>query len=163
MGGLILLMGRFPRGDLQPCLKNRALHGFSVLEAMIAMAILAAALLPLLALQGQFVRSVDSMERVDARLAARTSAIHYVQALNLTQAPQGQFIQAQDTGPVLISWQATPALPARTVRGNGGFPGRFELTLYDVQITIAPAQGPTEQFSVRAVGWRPMRSILSDF
>ncbi len=95
--------------------------GFSVLEALVAMAILAAAMLPLLALQGQFIRSVESFERADTRIAARQNAVAYLKTLNFTQVETGRVVQ----GDVVLRWTAEPALPTRRTRWPGGEVGRY--------------------------------------
>lgn len=138
---------------------DKSAEGFSILEAMVAMAILAAALIPILALQGQFVKSVESLERLDIRLAARSTAVSYIKALNLSQNQNGEFVHLTNAGPTRISWISTPATPPKIVRGNGGFAGRFELTLYDVNVTIDPENGGPEKFTIRALGWRPLESV----
>lgn len=124
------------------------------------MAILAAALIPILALQGQFVKSVESLERLDTRLAARSTAVNYIKSLNLAQNQDGEFVHLTNAGPTRISWTSIPATPPKTVRGNGGFAGRFELTLYDVNVTIDPENGGVEKFKIRALGWRPLERVV---
>lgn len=126
--------------------------GFSVLEAMIAIAILAAALIPLLTLQGQFIRSVESFERADVRLEVRDSALTLLNSLNLMDYPNGTL----DLGRAQMTWRATLAGPAKMSRGDAGTEGRFEMALYDVNVTLTHETNQTETFSVRGLGWRPV-------
>ena len=64
-------------------------EGFSVLEAMVAMAILAAGLLPILALQGQFVQTVTQIEHVEKSLTAQNNALNLMRTVDLTNVPTG--------------------------------------------------------------------------
>ena len=134
-------------------------EGFSVLEAMVAMAILAAGLLPILALQGQFVRTVTQIEHVEKSLTAQNNALNLMRTVDLTNVPTGE-VQFEN---YRISYNATPAASTQTVRGNGGFPGRFEVTLYDIQIKIIYLSGREENFSIRNFGWRETSSYLDSF
>lgn len=130
--------------------------GFSVLEALVAMAILAAALLPLLALQGQFVRTTQSLERVQTRLSAESIALAHIKALNLDQSPEGTLSTVY--GP--MTWTSTPAAGPHAGRDGAGFPSRFVITLYDVDIEIASQTGTFQKFSLQGLGWHPTKSIL---
>lgn len=133
------------------------------------MAILAAALLPLLALQGQFVKSVDSFARIDTRLTARASSIHYLKTLNLSQAKTGRYIHSGasygvDKSAVEIRWVAVPALGERRARTIGGAGGRFVMVLYTVNVEIwtvnAAIPVKLDQFEMRGLGWRATRGLL---
>ncbi len=130
--------------------------GFSVLEAIVAMAILAAALIPLLALQGQFLRTTEALERVEQRLDAEETALAHIGALNLVQSPTGT-ISAQSAQ---ISWQSRPLVPARKARGSNGFPSRYNITLYEVTVTLSYRGGRQEQFLLQGLGWKPTQSLL---
>ena len=140
-------------------------RGFSVLEAMIAMALLAAAFLPLLALQSQFVTAVDGLERAEARLYTRDMAIARLQSVNLSLKPSGEIITAYG----IINWKAEPAIPPRMAKGVGGVESRYEITLFDVTVHITPPentenlQSKSEEFQLRGLGWRPVRATIDDF
>lgn len=123
------------------------------------MAILAAGLLPILALQGQFVNTVERLEHVDARLAAHDNVMATIRSVNLTEKPDGT-LNMEET---VVTWSAKPVLPARMAKNNAGFPGRFELTLYDVEVQINYLSGRNENFSVRSLGWRATKPFITGF
>ncbi len=120
------------------------------------MAILAAALIPLLALQGQFLRTTEALERVEQRLVAEDIALAHIAALNLEQSPTGQI----STHNAQISWQSRPLMPARKARNSDGFPSRYALTLYEVTVTLSYIGGRQEQFLLQGLGWKPTQSVL---
>jgi len=124
---------------------------------MVAMAVLAAGLLPLLALQGQFVKTVGQIEHVEHSLAAQANALNMIKSVNLTQVPTGEM----SFGGYSVKYEAVAALQPQMARGQGGFPGRFELTLYNVELTIAYENGRTEKLIIRQFGWRATQSYLS--
>jgi len=133
------------------------LDGFSVLEAMIAMAILAAAMLPLLGLQSQLVRTVGQYERIDARLIASENAIARIKPINFTLQQSGTF----DDGTVRVRWQATAAEPPRNTQNQGGGAGRYEITLYNVAVSLTFSTGEQETLQLKGLGWRPLWPISS--
>jgi len=123
------------------------------------MAILAAAFLPLLALQGQFVKSVEALDRVDARLETRDYVLQHLSSLNIYKTPIGE-IRLSDA---IASWEAVPALTPRPVRTLEGSPSRFEITLYEVKVVIRHNNGQVNDFIYKGLGWKPLRSLRDDF
>lgn len=124
--------------------------GFSVLEAIVAMAILAAVMLPLLAVQGQLAQSAQAVARADTRTALQRNTVAYISALNLDQAQTG------DTriGSVDLEWRASAVEgPAPTWAGPGD-PGRYLVTLYEVEVVGRDAEsGRIHRFRFNALGW----------
>jgi len=133
-------------------LPTRQEEGFSVLEAMIAMAILSVALIPLLTLQAQFVRSVETFERAQIRMEVRDSVLTYIEKLNLSLTPSGNM----DLGAANMEWTASLAGLPQMSRGDNGVDGRFEMALYNVNIQIEYNNGQEDKFIVRGIGWRPV-------
>lgn len=123
--------------------------GFSVLEAMIAMAILAAGFLPLLAVQVKFGDTVEKLETVDTRMKAYETAVRLVKAENFNQMPSGSFISSD----FQIFWEASPIIKDKHVRTISGQPGAFTVSLYDVKLRIGYASGHSENIQLRGLGW----------
>ncbi len=131
--------------------------GFSVLEALIAMAVLAGALLPLLALQSQFVTTTEAIERSERRLATQELAMAHISALNLDQLSAGELATPYGQ----LNWQAVPKLGPTPVRDVAGFRTRNDITLYQIQINMVFNDGFVENFSFDSLGWHPNSSLLS--
>jgi len=132
--------------------------GFSVLEAIIAIAILAIAFLPLLALQEQMTQTTISLERNARFMEAKRSALAYVRTLNPMRDPQGNL----NLGPAIMHWTATPISQERPVSGKEGDKGRFIIALYNVEVTLTFDAQRTQVFSVHATGWRAKAAYLSN-
>ncbi len=131
--------------------------GFSVLEAIIAIAILAIAFLPLLALQEQMARNTLSMERNQKVMAVKRSALAYVRAINPMRDPRGE----TNLGAAIMRWDAIPVSEERPVVKPGGVKGRFVVRLYDVEVTLEFEDLRAQTFSVQIMGWRATQSMLS--
>ncbi|PHR93582.1 MAG: hypothetical protein COA69_02790 [Robiginitomaculum sp.] len=127
-------------------------HGFSVLEALVAMAILAAAMLPLLDLQGRFIQTVSSFERANIRIATRQNALAYLKTQNFVLQPSGEV----RIGDVVLQWAAVAVEPARRTRNSADDVGRYEITIYDVRADIISVTGAVDTLYLRGLGWRPL-------
>ena len=130
--------------------------GFSVLEAMIAMAILAAGFLPLLAVQVKFGDTVEKLETVDTRMKAHEAAVRLVKAENFNQAPSGTFVSSDYE----ISWEVSPISKDKYVRTITGQPGAFTVSLYDVDLRIEYTTGRIENIQLRGLGWTKSEQII---
>ena len=147
-------------GNLKPEPESKLASGragFSVLEAIIAIAILSIAFLPLLELQNQMARTTIALERNEELMSAKRSALAYARSLNPMQNPDGNI----DLGRASMHWQATPISDERPALGKGGQKGRFVVALYDVKVTLTFENQRPQSFSVHATGWRATASMLS--
>ena len=134
---------------------------------MIAVALLAAAFLPLLEIQGRFVAATEAIERASARTEQRQSADAYLETVNFLAQPSGE----ARIGAHVVAWQTRPAGEPRAVRGAEGIPSRFEVALFDVSVEVAPAPLATPSSDAvalrlsyvrRGLGWRARRDALDD-
>ena len=141
----------------EPMARVKKDSGFSVLEALVAMAVLAGALLPLLALQGQFVTTTEALERNERRLATQELAIAHVSALNLDQLSEGELVTPYGQ----LQWRASPKFGPTPIRDVAGFRSRYDVTLYKIEINIAYNDGFQEQFDFESLGWHPNVAFLS--
>ena len=96
------------------------------------MAILAAAMLPLLSLQGQFIKTVESFERADGRLQARQNALTYLKVQNFALSPKNEV----QLGSAMVKWDAVLISPAiRPPLGEYNV-SRYEVSVYNVSVEI---------------------------
>ncbi len=103
-------------------------QGFSLLEAIVALTILAGATM---ALFGWIGGSLAQLTRADSYIEAGPalqSAVNYLKLQDLGNKPQGTF----ESGGVSISWHASPIEKER----NGVMGSNFILSLYRVELTI---------------------------
>ena len=92
--------------------------GFSLMEAIVAVAILGAASVPLLYLQSQNARSVMRLETQATRITAEQVAAKYLSIIDLTVSQTGMI---ELGGGWTLTWQADPmSEAANAVMGVGG-------------------------------------------
>ncbi len=130
-------------------MKRTAQSGFSAIEALVAVAIVALALVPLASLQGQVSRTVARQQETQVRLNAERNALALLREVNLADAPQAS--RELGAGQVL-RWQAEAISPP--TRSSSG---EFDVTLYRLEATIADQDGAIiAEFSLEQLGWRPV-------
>lgn len=124
-------------------------RGFSLIEAMVALTILAGATL---ALFGWINTSLNQLNRAGFYTEASpalNSAVQYLNTVDLAARPTGSF----SSGRVRVDWQATPIEQnmGRTPDQGGG---NFLLSLYDVQLTLELAGRSLPPLTTRIVNYR---------
>lgn len=133
---------------------RRAREGFSLIEALIALAIAAMTLTAIFELQQQMIRgqrrAADAMEQV----AAQENALALTRDLNPLEQPDGMIeLPEGDT----IRWSSEPRTEVRT---NAGFPtgdGLFQVQLFTVTVEIDRRNGRSPAPLVfDRMGWRRM-------
>ncbi len=131
-----------------------ARKGFSLIEALIALAIAAMTLTAIFELQQQMIRgqrrAADAMEQV----AAQENALALTRELNPLEQPDGMIeLPEGDT----IRWSSEPQTELRT---NAGFPtgdGLFQVQLFTVTVEIDRRNGRSPAPLVfDRMGWRRM-------
>lgn len=131
--------------------------GFSVMEALVSIAILAIALIPLYQLQRTL---ADASFRLDwslERSSLKSSATAYLAALNPAEQPSGTV----DFGAWSLAWSSTLLNEEAAPQGPSGF-SNFALGLYRIEARVSAQQGEF-LFTVDQVGWRLVRDPLAEF
>jgi len=131
--------------------KARAQSGFSALEALIAAAILAVALVPILDMRRQSLREEAHYEAVRARISAQRSAIAVLTSVNPMAEPVGARGLSDDT---TLRWRARPL--TRPIRSTAHLSadGDFDVALYEVTATVNRNDASIASFSIELIGWR---------
>lgn len=129
--------------------------GFSLLEAIVATAILGMALIPLYALQQGQADAAFRLQQAERAAAARQAALSVAGALNPAYDPSGS-LQA---GAWTISWSAELVDGPRTIPENGSAgASRFEAALYRVAMEVSNGEErPVAQLEVLKSGWSATR------
>lgn len=135
----------------------RAKAGFSVLEALAAVAIVALALLPIMTIEAQIARQQNERRIEHAAMIAQQNALAILRDMNASQSPQG----VADLGDGnFMRWSGAPlSQPRRSVQpGNGE--GSFEVVLWRLEVEIFDGtQTRIARFSVDKLGWRRLDGV----
>lgn len=119
--------------------------GFSALEAIAAVAILAVALIPIASLQSQLARGYGRQLEEAARSSAVHNSISLMRSINPMQTPSGTHQMGQAT----MSWTSTPISPVQ----NSAQPAGFEVRLYRVEVEVSD-RDVASSYSLDLIGWR---------
>lgn len=133
--------------------------GFSVLEAIVAVALLAVAFLPLLELQTGFISGLRGVERADTRMAAREVALVFVEITNFDSQPSGEV----SFGEYTIKWSTKPILGPELMRGDEGLSTNYYVTLYEVQLQMETGLLRTQFVIMRGLGWSKISRLIDEF
>ncbi|GER06926.1 hypothetical protein JCM17843_12360 [Kordiimonadales bacterium JCM 17843] len=128
--------------------------GFTILEVLVALAILGTALAALFGLQQSASRAAIAVERAQQSMEADRTALAILASINPMLQPEGR---AELGHNARMSWQATPIGDAKAITAATGAPGRFTLQRFDVAVTIDAPGRASWGWSVERLGWRPVR------
>lgn len=126
--------------------------GFSLIEAMVALAIASVCLLALFGLQRQLASGQRRAEVAVARAETQRNILALVRELNPAAEPAGS--TALPDGERL-SWTSRPAGPARRALQPSGAAGPFAVQLYEVSASLTDGAGISQgSVIVERLGWR---------
>ena len=128
-------------------------RGFSLLEAIVALTILAAAGLALFAAMSQSLQMVGRAERAREVDSAMLNAVAWMETINPMETPRGE----QSFGDFRLQWQSEPIEPVRD--GATGFlqPGLYQVGLYRVRLQLTRAGVLEREEILRRVGYKQVR------
>lgn len=126
--------------------------GFSVLEALVAVAIAGAVLVPIVGVQIEFTRQHQRQVALQKSILAKRNALAVLGSVNVMAEPRGRRTLADDYE---LSWTARPVVrEKRSLRFLAG-EGDFMVGLYQVRATITDdRQDPVASLEVEKLGWR---------
>lgn len=133
-------------------------HGFSLLEAIVALTIMATSLLALYAWLSTSTfalgrASASALALQDARVA---KAI--VETVNPMKDPAG----SRELPPLEVRWKSHPLTGLRTGMSRAGTSTQFDFRLYEVEVEVLRNGAPVREFSMRKAGWEAARPILPE-
>lgn len=130
-------------------------RGFTLLEAIVAIVIIGACLIPLLGFISQATLQLQRAGDANARSIAQESILNFLETLNPMAQPTGRII----LGGLTVDWTSEVIVPANTsVRIGAGLP-QFSVGFYRVNVVAARGNGPGWfTFSARKVGYQRLNS-----
>jgi len=135
--------------------RSGASRGFTLLEAIVAVAIVGISLVPVITFISQMVDAVARAGDSNARSLAQQSVIELLEPLNPLQTPIGD----DEIGDLTVHWESTDIIgPNKDIRIGAGLAG-YSIGFYNVTVSVARAdRGPWFSFDLRKVGYRQIGS-----
>lgn len=133
-------------------MRARAETGFSTLEVIAAVAIIAIALVPIATLQIQLARSQARLAETHEQTTAVQNALAMLREVNPMTEPNGQRGLG---GQTTLTWSSAPA---SALRQSVNPPG-FDVQLYRVSGQIHGADGAVTALQLDLIGWRRRADI----
>lgn len=127
--------------------------GFSLLEAIVALTILATAGLALFAAMNQSVQMAQRVETARVADSAVRNAMAWMETVNPSLTPEGE----QRFGDVSLRWRSELLEPARDAMTGHLQAGLFEVGLYQVTLELSLDDRPLTTAQMRRVGYRQVR------
>ena len=129
--------------------RSRA-RGFSLLEAIVALAIVATAGLALFAAMNQSIQMALRAENARKTDTAMRNALAWMETVNPAITPEGK----QQLGELSVEWQSEPVEPLRDAASGYVQTGLYQVGLYDVTLHIHAGPGVESSFHLRKVGYK---------
>jgi general secretion pathway protein I len=133
----------------------RRQYGMTLLEAIVALTLMALGAMALFAWLGTSAHAVDRAAERDATLGIERSALAVVETINPMAEPRGE----RTIGALRVSWSATALGPVRPGRGPGGPITVFDVALYALDVRAEAPNGGEVRFEVRRLGWVTARTM----
>jgi prepilin-type N-terminal cleavage/methylation domain-containing protein len=128
--------------------------GFTILESLIALAIVAATLIPICDMQISLLAKARRQEAVRQQVADMRNGLVVLQAINVMERPSGEIAIGSDR---LLRWTAEAETRSRrSLRFLQG-EGDFDVILYRVQAQVTGGAGERFGFSVEQLGWKKIQ------
>ena len=137
---------------------RRPQPGFTLLEAIVALVIMATTLLALYAWLGSNAIAVRRAQAVSQGLGDARVALEVVEGINPMSEDRG----SREVGPLTVRWTATPLGDRRTGTTPAGSAAPYDYTLYDVHVEALRDGLVTYAFNVRRAGWVATRTLDMD-
>lgn len=128
-------------------------RGFTLLEAIVALAILAAAGLSLFAAMSQSMQMLRRADEARALDAAMRNALAVIEHVDPMATPRGE----APIGDFQLRWSAEPVEPPRDNTTGYLQPGLYRVALYRIRMEIVRDGEVHRVVEVRRTGWQQVR------
>ena len=130
--------------------------GFTILESLIALAIVAATLIPICDMQISLLAKARRQEAVRQQVADMRNGLVVLQAINVMERPSGEIAIGSDR---LLRWTAEAETRSRrSLRFLQG-EGDFDVILYRVRAQVTRRARAGSGFSVEQLGWKKIQQL----
>jgi general secretion pathway protein I len=133
-------------------------RGFTLLEAIVALALLASTGIALLNWINTNLMSLQRVQQAQQRQQAIQNALVFMETVNPLEKPQGK----ETIGIYQIDWNATALeLPKDGVTSIGGL-SLFQIGLYETKVKVTVNKDLLAQLTLRQAGYKQVRQFKDD-
>ncbi|MGB3394185.1 MAG: type II secretion system protein [Stenotrophomonas sp.] len=136
--------------------RRQGQRGFSLLEAIVALTIMATSLLALYAWLSTSTFALGRARASALALQDARTAQAVVETINPMAEPSGR----RELATLEITWKARPVTDRRIGMSRAGSPTQFDFGLYDMEIEVKRNGEIVRNFRMRKAGWEAARPIL---
>jgi len=136
--------------------RSRAQAGFTLLEAIVALVVMATSLIALYAWLGTTTIGLQRAQSQLQSLEDARAAIALLGDLNPSAEANGE----RELGPLRVRWQSRPIDGPRPGLSVVGLPTQFDFTLFEVQVEVFRGERKVRDLSMRKTGWISSRPIV---
>ncbi|ALG67932.1 PulJ/GspJ family protein [Beggiatoa leptomitoformis] len=133
-------------------------RGFTILEAIVALVLIATTGLALFSWINTSLFSLYRVQQVQQRNEAIRNALAFVSTINPLQRPEGQ----ETLGAYRFVWTATPIEPPRDGINRLGSIGLYQVGLFTMTVQIYQAEELLTEFNFRHIGALQVRDPVTD-
>ncbi len=139
-------------------LARYASRGFTLLEAIVAVAVVGIALIPIITFISQMVVGLNRAGDSNARNLAQQSIIELLEPLNPLEEPNG----GEQIGNLNIRWESQALIPPNTAIRPGTGLAAFGIGFYNVKVSVVrnDRAGEWFAFDMRKVGYRRINANI---
>ncbi len=136
----------------------RAQSGFGLLEAIVALALIAATGLALFSWVDTNLAQASRLRDRDAAASLQIAVVEFMGSVNPVDEPHGQ----RTIGRIAFSWDATAQGTELPGMGFTGLPTNFRLQLFDTDVNARDGgSGAKARFTLTLLGYRHVDSAIS--
>lgn len=136
----------------------RGQSGFGLLEAIVALTLIAATGLALFSWADSNLAEASRLRDRDAASRVQLSAVELLSSLNPAAEPSGQ----RSIRTMTVAWQAKAMGPELPGMGFTGTPTNYRLQLFDTTVDASDARsGTATRFTMTLLGYRSVGSAVA--
>ena len=137
---------------------SRQQLGFSLLEAIVALTIMATSLLALYAWLSTNTLALSRVQESAAALSDARAAMAIMDTVNPMSQPDG----TRQLPPLEVHWTSSPLTDRRLGMSPTGGITQFDFRLYELTIEVRRNNQIVRDFKMRKVGWTAARKVSQD-
>jgi general secretion pathway protein I len=140
-------------------LRHSKQHGFTLIEATVALVLIATTGMALFSWINTNITTLNRVQEINAINAATLNAVEYMNNINPVNSPEGQ----ANLGSARLSWKAEADTE---LRDGVSYPfgiSLYQLGLYQTKITVQKPDGTFWfTFTLQQVGYKKVRGLPTD-